>query len=332
MIRPKHGAFAWNKRQKLMDDTTSLKLNLETIPDNHRSGFVAVIGRPNVGKSTLINALMQQKIAIVSPRPQTTRNRQLGIITEPDQQIIFIDTPGFIRKPRHKLDEYMVEVVIETLSDADVIVWMVDASEPPTATDEAIGAKLAELPASRRLILAINKIDTLQPDQVIERSDAFRALLPEAPWLMFSAENQNGTDQLYAMISDALPNGPRFYPVDQITDSYVRTIAAEMVREQILLQLRDEVPHAVAVLVDEFKERDNGVTYIGATIYVERDTHKKIIIGKGGSQLRNIGAAARKEIETMLDGPVFLELWVKVAPKWRRSDHMLQQLGYVEEP
>lgn len=313
-----------------MVNDISPELNLETTPDNHKSGFVAVIGRPNVGKSTLINALMQQKIAIVSPRPQTTRTRQLGIITEPDQQVIFIDTPGFIRSPRHKLDELMIEVVVETLDDADVIVWMVDASESPTGTDQAIGEKLAELPSSRRLILAINKIDTLDPENVIERSDAFRALLPDAPWLMFSAEKQIGTDQLYAMISEALPKGPRYYPADQITDTYMRTIAAELVREQILLQLRDEVPHAVAVLVDEFKERDNGVTYIGATIYVERDTHKKIIIGKGGSQLRNIGAGARHEIETMLDGPVFLELWVKVAPKWRRNDYMLQQLGYAE--
>ena len=306
-------------------------LNPDATPEDHKSGFVAVIGRPNVGKSTLINALMQQKIAIVSPRPQTTRMRQLGIITEPTHQIIFVDTPGFIRDPRHRLDEYMVEVVIEALGDADAIVWMVDGSEWPTATDHAIGEKLALLPPERPVILAINKIDAIEPEHVVERGNAFHAILPDVPWLMFSAEKRAGTDELHALIVEALPLGPRYYPADQITDAYVRTISAELVREQILLQLRDEIPHAVAVLVTEFKERENGVTYIGATIYVERDTHKKIIIGKGGAQLRSIGAAARKEIETVVEGRVFLELWIKVEPKWRRNDRMLKQLGYAGE-
>lgn len=300
----------------------------DALPEDHRSGFVAVVGRPNVGKSTLVNALLRQKIAIVSPRPQTTRTRQLAIITEPDHQIIFIDTPGFITRPRHKLDEAMIDVAVEALDDADLVVWLVDASAPPDEDDRAIGERLQTV-TDRPVILAINKIDTLQPEQVIARSDAFRALLPDAPWLMFSAEQQRGVDQLYSMIVDALPLGPRYYPADQITDAYMRTIAAEMVREQVLLQLRDEVPHAVAVQVDEFKERENGVVYIGATVFVERDSQKKIVIGRKGEQLRRIGSAARKEIETLLDTRVYLELWVKVVPKWRRNERMLKQLGYI---
>jgi GTP-binding protein Era len=307
------------------------QFNEENLPENHKSGFVAVVGRPNVGKSTLVNALLQQKIAIVTPRPQTTRTKQLGIITEPDHQIIFVDTPGFIRKPRHKLDEYMVEVALEAVGDTDVVVWMVDGSERPAAEDLAIGERLQHLPADKPVILAINKIDKLKPQQVLERSDTFRALLPDVPWLMFSAETGAGTDALYAQIIEALPPGPRFYPADQVTDLYMRTIAAEMIREQILLQLRDEIPHAVAVLVNDYKERDNGVTYIGATVYVERDSHKKIIIGRKGSQLSAIGTAARKEIETLIEGRVFLELFVKVETKWRRNEHVLKQLGYASE-
>jgi GTP-binding protein Era len=225
----------------------------------------------------------------------------------------------------------MVEVALEAVADTDLVVWMVDGSERPTAEDLAIGERLQHLPADKPVILAINKIDKLKPQQVIERSDTFRALLPDVPWLMFSAETGAGTDELYAQIIASLPPGPRFYPADQVTDIYMRTIAAEMIREQILLQLRDEIPHAVAVLVNEFKERDNGVTYIGATIYVERDTHKKIVIGRKGTQLTAIGSAARKEIETLLERHVFLELWVKVEAHWRRNEHMLKQLGYAAE-
>ncbi len=303
----------------------------ELLPENYRSGFVAVIGRPNVGKSCLLNALLKQKIAIVSPRPQTTRQRQLGILTGPDHQMIFIDTPGLIPSPRHKLDEFMLRVTNEVLADADVVLWLVDGSVPPQLEDEAIARRLADLFEQSRVILAINKLDLLQPAYFLPRSEAYRALLPDAPWIMLSAEKSLGLDELYTMLVAALPPGPQYYPEDQVTETYVRQIAAEMIREQILIQLWDEVPHGAAVSVAEFKERDNGVTYIQATIFVERETHKKMLIGKEGRQLRQIGEAARKEISDMLGAPVFLDLWVKVAPNWRRDERFLRQLGYAEE-
>lgn len=301
----------------------------ETLPEGHKSGFVAVVGRPNVGKSTLMNAFLGQKIAIVSPRPQTTRTRQLGILSEPTYQIIFIDTPGLLQ-PHHKLDEYMVQVANEALEDADVVLFLVDASEEPGPGDRAIAAKLAHVEG--KTILAMNKSDRLKPAQVIPRTEAYRALLPDADWILFSATEGNGRDALFQMILDALPEGPRYYPPDQVTETYLRDIAADMIREQILLQLRDEIPHGTAVKVEQFKERENGAVYIAATIYVERENHKKMLIGAKGSQLKRIGAAARKEIQTLLEGPVFLELWVKVAEKWRHDEQTLKRFGFTPKP
>jgi GTP-binding protein Era len=298
------------------------------VPEGFKSGFVALVGRPNVGKSTLMNAFMQQKIAIVTPRPQTTRTRQLGIITEPDYQMIFVDTPGIIREPRHKLDEYMVGAAEEMLSDADVVLWLVDSSEPPGPEDEDIAAKLRALGNESRVILGINKLDALSAVEVLPRSEAYRALLPDAEWIMFSAQTQAGLPELLQMLVDALPEGPMYYPPEQITDAFLRDIAAEMIREQIMLQLRDEVPYGTAVQIVEFKERPNETTYISANIFVEREPHKRIIIGSKGSQLREIGAAARKEIEAMLEDKVFLDLWVKVEPRWRRDEKALKRFGY----
>ena len=295
--------------------------------DNHRSGFVAVIGRPNVGKSTLINGLLQEKINIVSPRPQTTRSRQLGILTSPDYQIIFIDTPGLMQ-PRHKLDEFMVETAVESLSEADVVLWLVDGSEPIGPGDRAISKQLNALDQSIPVILGINKSDITAVENVLPYTEAYRALLPAATWLFFSAQTGNGRNELLNLVVQALPKGPRYYPADQVTDSYLRDMAAEFIREQVMIQLRDEIPYSIAVQVDEFKERPNGTTYVGATVFVERDNHKRIIIGAKGSQLRQIGAAARKEIEALLDGKVFLELWVKVEPKWRQNEKALKRLGY----
>lgn len=298
------------------------------VPENFKSGFVALVGRPNVGKSTLMNAFLQQKIAIVSPRPQTTRLRQLGIITEPDYQMIFIDTPGLIKQPRHKLDEFMVETAAETLTDADIVLWLVDASEQPWSEDRAIAAKLRDLPDTTRVIIGMNKIDLLPADEVISRTEAFKSLVPGANWILFSAQTQNGLPEMKQMLVDALPTGPLYYPPEQITETFLRDIAAEMIREQIMLQLRDEIPYGTAVQVVDFKERSNGTTYISANIFVERESHKGIIIGSKGEQLQNIGKEARKEIETMLDGKVFLELWVKVEPKWRRNENALKRFGY----
>jgi GTP-binding protein Era len=300
------------------------------LPEGHKSGFVAIAGRPNVGKSTLLNHFLQQKVAIVSPRPQTTRSRQLGILTRPEYQIVFVDTPG-IMQPRHKLDEFMLEEAMSTLEDADIVLWLVDASEPPGPGDEEIAARLRELSGGSTVILGMNKADLLQPEDVMPRSEAYRALLPDAVWILFSATEGRGVDELFAMLLDRLPEGPRFYPPEQVTDIYMRDLAAELIREQILLQIREEIPHGAAVAVDEFKERETGIVYIHAVIYVEREAHKKIVIGAGGAQLRAIGAEARKEIERMLGTRVYLELWVKVEPQWRRNEKALRRLGYASQ-
>lgn len=303
---------------------------LYEVPAGHKSGFVTVVGRPNVGKSTLINAFLQEKIAIVTPRPQTTRTRQLGILTRDQFQIVFIDTPGML-KPRQKLDEFMMDTAVDTLTDADVIVWMVDASEPVGAGDQAIANQLLALEPGTPIILAMNKGDLLAKEDILPRTAAYRALLPAAAWILFSAQAGNGRDELLHMIVAALPEGPRYYPPDQVTDVYVRDMAAEFIREQIMLQLREEIPYGTAVQILEFKERDNGDTYISANIFVERDSHKRIIIGAKGRQLRAIGTAARRELEELVGGKVFLELWVKVEPKWRTNERALKRLGYTKE-
>ncbi|MDJ0754207.1 MAG: GTPase Era [Ardenticatenaceae bacterium] len=300
----------------------------ETLPDGHKSGFVAVVGRPNVGKSTLLNAMLKQKIAIVTPRPQTTRQKQLGIVTEDDYQIIFIDTPGIMKKAKHQLDEVMLEAAEETLKDGDVVLWLVDAGFPPDDEDR----RLAELVgrAAGRVILVMNKNDLIPPDQVIERTDAYRELLPEdTQWFFIAAHQSRGVDELFQAILDALPEGPRYYPADQITDTFVRDIVAELIREQLLQQLREEIPHGTAVKVTDFKENEIP-THIRATIFVEREGHKRIVIGAGGSQLKKIGSAARQEIEDLMGEQVFLELWVKVAQNWRKQESQLKRFGYKE--
>lgn len=301
----------------------------ENEPAGHRSGFVAVIGRPNAGKSTLMNTFLQDKIAIVTPRPQTTRTRQLGILTTEMYQIVFIDTPG-IMKPRHKLDEYMVEVATDSLQDADVVLWLVDAAEPVGGGDRAIARQLAELDESIPIIIGMNKSDLLKPDQVMPRTEAYQQLLPRGQWILFSATDGNGRNELLDLIVQNLPEGPRFYPPDQITDIYLRDMAAEFIREQIFLQLREEIPYGAAVQVIDFKERDNGTTYISANIYVERDNHKRIIIGNKGTQLKKLGEASRKELEELVGSKVFLELWIKVDPKWRENERSLRRLGYTK--
>lgn len=302
---------------------------LYEIPEDHRSGFVALVGRPNVGKSTLMNALMGQKIAAVTHRPQTTRTRQLGIITEPGYQMIFIDTPGIIRDPRHELDEFMVQTALETLDDADVVLWLVDMTALPGSGDRDVAALLAE--GERRVILALNKIDAVSPAEALQRTEAYVSLLRAAEWLHLSALTGDGVAELRDRLVAGLPEGPRYYPAEQITDVYERAIAAELIREQIMLQLRDEIPYGTAVRVRDFKERPNGTTYISADIFVERDTHKSIVIGAGGAQLKALGAAAREQLEALTGGKVFLELWVKVEKDWRRNPNALRQLGYSNE-
>lgn len=293
-----------------------------------KSGFVSLAGRPNVGKSTLINHIMQQKIAAASPRPQTTQRRQLGILTLEDAQIIFMDTPG-IHKPVHKLGDFMNQTAFQTLTDADVIVWLVDVSETPKHEDELAAERIAAVQPLPPVILALNKIDLISADQLKARELAFWALLPEASPLAISAADGQGEDALLDAIIDRLPEGPKYYNEDQITDLYEREIAADLVREALLTHLDKEVPHATAVRIDEYKERENKGAFIQATLFVERDSQKGILIGKGGSMIKKIGATAREAIETMSGRKVFLDLRVKVNKNWRNNQDALQQFGFM---
>ncbi len=297
------------------------------VPENHRSGFVALIGRPNVGKSTLMNRILGQKIAIVSSKPQTTRTTMLGILTRPDSQIVFVDTPG-IHKPLHKLGEYMVETALSALEDVDVVLWLVDISSPPHDEDILISQRLNRLKRNAPVILAGNKVDLASSSEVKDREAMFRQLAPGALWIEISATRGDNLEKMLSMLRELLPRGPRFYPPDQVTDAQERFIAAETIREKALVFLRQEVPHAVAVVVDEYKERPFGLLYISATIYVERDSQKGIVLGKGGRMLKRIGQAARKELESNTGRKVYLELWVKVRPRWRKDENALRWFGY----
>ncbi len=310
-----------------MNDAEHMYLEEADFPPDHRSGFVAVVGRPNVGKSTLMNAYLGQKIAIVSEKPQTTRNRLPGILTREDAQIIFVDTPG-IHAPLHKLGEYMVETAARAIPDADVVLFIVDVSVPPTGEDALVAEAIRERGAELPVIMALNKIDLL-PSSESPHAKTYLDMLQPTAWLPISAVRGDNRDELLDLVLAHLPLGPRYYPEDQITDQQTRFIAAELVREAALRRLRHEVPYALAVVVDEFKRRSEDMTYVGATIYVERDSQKSIVIGQGGKTLKDIGKAARTEIESLVDTRVFLELWVKVRPKWRKKEDELRRLGYA---
>ena len=303
--------------------------DLDMIPEGHKSGFVAVIGRPNVGKSTLVNRLVGQKVAIVSPKPQTTRSRILGILTRERTQVLFVDTPG-LHRPQHKLGKAMVAAAIGAMPDADVVLFMTDVSVPPTAEDRMIGDMIQKQTESP-VILVLNKMDLLSADKVKQHTEAYWELAPyHQEWMMTTATKGKNLDKLLDLVVAALSEGPRYYPGDQVTDQTEREIAAELVREQVLRHTRQEVPHSVAVVVEEFKERENDVIYVGANVFVEKDSQKGIIIGRKGHMLRTIGSAARQEIERMTGGHVYLDLWVKVRKAWRRDERELRRLGYGE--
>lgn len=332
------------------DDTRFINGNLlfdDTLPPDHRSGFVAVIGRPNVGKSTLMNHYLGQKIAIVSPKPQTTRNQLLGILTLPHPgqpelsevcppaQIIFIDTPG-IHRPHHKLGEYLVETAKNALPEADVIVWLADVSRPPGLEEQLVAAALTAVQkqavaageTAAPVILALNKIDLLTPAELEAIEQNYLALHPAADWLPISAAHGDNCVELLRRITASLPLGPRYYPAEQVTDQQERFIAAELIREAALHTLREEVPHALAVVVTDFTRRNDDLIYIGANLILERQSHKQIVIGEKGSGLKKIGQRARPQIEQMVGARVYLELWVKVRPKWRSNNNELKWLGY----
>ena len=293
-----------------------------------RSGFIAIIGRPNVGKSTLVNALLGQKIAAVSPKPQTTRKRQLGILTTDTAQLVFVDTPG-MHSPRHKLGQFLNQEAEESLKDVDVILWLVDASVKPTDEDKEIASLLNRTPRRTPLVLAANKMDLAPDEELTARLEAYKASLKkEARVISISATQNQNLDQLQELLISLSPIRPPEFDEEQVTDSYERDIAADLIREACLHHLRDEVPHGVGVRIDEFAERENGMLYIAATIFVERNSQKGILIGEGGRMMKAIGSAARKEIEEMSGRKAYLELRVKVLKDWRNDENAMQRLGY----
>ena len=295
----------------------------------HKSGFVAVVGKPNVGKSTLVNAYVGAKIAIVSNKPQTTRRVIRGILTRPDAQVIFVDTPG-IHKPLHKLGSVMVEAAMRAVNDVDVVVFLTDGSRLPTEEDTRIGRMLDER-CRVPVLLALNKMDLLKPADVQPVTEAHWALARHADWMRLSATRGDHLAKLLDQILVRLPEGPELYPADQVTDQNLQAITAELIREQVLLRTRQEIPHSVAVAIEQWQDRRADLTHISATVYVERDSQKAIVIGAGGAMLKEIGQHARAEIEPWVGHKVYLELWVKVWDKWRERENSLRELGLTGE-
>ena len=291
-----------------------------------KSGFVTLIGRPNVGKSTLMNHLIGQKIAITSEKPQTTRNRIQTVYTDERGQIIFLDTPG-IHKAKNKLGEYMVNVAENTLKEVDVILWLVEPTTFIGAGERHIAEQLSKIKTP--VILVINKIDTVKSkEEILTFIAAYKDILNFAEIIPVSALKEMNIEDVKSSIFKYLPAGPQFYDEDTVTDQPMRQIAAELIREKALRMLDDEIPHGIAVVIDQMKERSNGIIDVDATIVCERDSHKGIIIGKGGSMLKRIGPAARMEIENLMDTKVNLKLWVKVRREWRDSDMYMKNYGY----
>ena len=294
--------------------------------DKFLSGFVALVGRPNVGKSTLLNKFLGEKLAIMSDKPQTTRNKIQAVLNVEGAQIVFIDTPG-IHKPKHKLGEFMVRVARNALHEVDVILFLAEANQPPAGPgDRYIIEQLKE--SETPVILVLNKIDLVARQELLPLIDAYRGLMDFAGIVPVSALAGDNLEQLREEITRYLPEGPQYYPDDMITDQPERVIMAELIREQVLHLTRDEIPHSVAVDIEEVSTRPNDTVYVHAVIYTERDSQKGIIVGKSGQMISKIGANARREIENLLGSRVYLELFVKVSRDWRNKEKTLRNLGY----
>lgn len=290
-----------------------------------KSGFVAVVGRPNVGKSTLINALIDDKIVIVSDKAQTTRNRIVCVYTDEKKQIVFMDTPG-IHKPKHKLGEFMVDQAVDSLREVEAVLFVVAANEKRGPGDNFVIEQLKKVNVP--VFLIVNKIDTMEKQDLLEAIVSYENSYPFEAIVPISAKEKDNIEEVVNLLEKHLPEGPKYFPDDMITDQPERLIISDIVREKILLQTHDEIPHAIAVDVDEMKTRDDGTTYVRATIYVERDSQKGIIIGKQGAMLKTIGRQARGDVERLLATKVFLDLWVKVKKDWRNKSGVLSELGY----
>lgn len=291
-----------------------------------KSGFVTLVGRPNVGKSTLMNHLIGQKIAITSDKPQTTRNRIQTVYTDERGQVVFLDTPG-IHKAKNKLGEYMVNVAEHTLKEVDVILWLVEPTTFIGAGERHIADQLNKVKTP--VILVINKVDTLKnKEDILTFIDTYKNICPFAEIVPVSALKKQNTDRLLDVIYNYLPYGPMFYDEDTVTDVPMRQIAAELIREKALRLLDDEIPHGIAVTIEKMTERPNGIIDIEATIVCERESHKGIIIGKGGAMLKRIGSSARRELEAELETKVNLQIWVKVRKEWRDSETLMKNYGY----
>ncbi|AYM03203.1 GTPase Era [Levilactobacillus yiduensis] len=295
---------------------------------NYKSGFVAIVGRPNVGKSTFLNRVIGQKIAIMSNTAQTTRNKIQGIYTTDEAQIVFIDTPG-VHKPKSKLGDYMVQSAMSALNEVDAVLFMVNAAEKRGAGDNFIIDRLKGIKAP--VYLLINKIDQVKPDDLLPVMEQYQTALPWKAVYPISALEGNNVDELLTGLVDQMPNGPQYYPEDQVTDHPERFVVSELIREKIFMLTREEVPHSVAVEIESMKQKDEDHVHIEATIIVERPTQKGIMIGKGGSMLKKIGTMARQDIEHLLGSKVYLQLWVKVQPNWRDKASLLKSYGYRKD-
>lgn len=295
------------------------------MPKGFKSGFVAIIGRPNVGKSTLLNRVVGQKVAIMSDKPQTTRNKIHGVYTTDNAQIVFLDTPG-IHKPQSKLGNYMMQVAEGTLNEVDAILFLVDVSEGLGGGDRYIIERLKQVKTP--VILVMNKIDKVQPEELLPIIVQYKDLYPFTEIVPISAKQGTSVNILLEQATRYLDEGPMYYPADQVTDHPEQFVCAELVREKILNLTREEIPHSIAVTIEDMKVQDNGLVHISAVIFVERDSQKGIIIGKNGALLKEIGKLARLDIEKLLGNKCFLELWVKVKKDWRNQDRVLKDLGF----